>query len=374
MKNYLGWRTLPLAILLGALSAVSLATAEKFIPPARPIPLAPEYNSATPPAPPALPQQTQVSVAPAPTPPPAAPITLQTPKPATLGQAKPGAPIPLTINQPAQQPATPTQPASYLAYDSESKEYTSKIGDTNAHFTFWITNVSKEVVAINSVRTSCGCTVAQLPETPWKLAPGTNGPIEVSVNLLGKSGTIVKSVTIDSTAGGKSLLVKVNIPAPANTIAAGNAAPNSGDIDRIKNMQSALADRQVVFKNKDCAKCHADPAVDKNGLAVLGQPLYNGVCANCHNSPQRASSVPDLKDTHRPTHPKTHEDWRKWIASGRVGSMMPAFSKAEGGPLTDQQIDSLVDYLSSTIPNTPIPATAQPVRLDTQPKQSASAK
>ena len=363
-----------MAILLGALSAVSLATAEKFVPPARPIPLAPEHNSATPPPPPALPQQTQVSVTAAPTPPPVALTTTQGPKPAGLVHPNPSAPIPLTINHPAQQPAAPAQPASYLAYDSESKEYNAKVGDTNAHFTFWLTNVSKEVVAINSVRTSCGCTVAQLPETPWKLAPGTNGPIEVSVNLLGKSGTIVKSVTVDSSAGGKSLLVKVNIPTPVNNVAAANAGPNSGDIDRIKNMQAALSDRQVVFKNKDCAKCHADPALDKNGLAVLGQPLYNGVCANCHNSPQRASSVTDLKDIHRPTHPKTHEEWRKWIASGRVGSMMPAFSKVEGGPLTDQQINSLVDYLSSTIPNTPIPATAQPVQLNTQPKQSASAK
>jgi mono/diheme cytochrome c family protein len=378
MNNNLGWRKLSFAVLVGALSAVSLAGAEKFVPPARPIPLAPEYNSATPPTPPAPPQQSQVSVAPA-AKAPTAPTLVQAPKTSPVVNPNPGAPIPLTFNNAAHpaapaQPAAPVQPASYLAYDSESKEYNAKVGDTNAHFTFWLTNVSKEVVAINSVRTSCGCTVAQLPETPWKLAPGTNGPIEVSVNLLGKSGTIVKSVTVDSTAGGKSLLVKVNIPPPANTVATANTAPNSGDVERIKNMQSALSDRQIVFKNKDCAKCHADPAVDKNGLAIMGQPLYKGVCANCHDSPNRASAVPDLKDSHRPTHPRTPEDWRKWIASGRVGSMMPAFSKTEGGPLTEQQINSLVDYLSSTIPNTIAPATAQPVLKDNKPKQSASAK
>ena len=364
-----------MAVLVGALSAVSLATAEKFVPPARPIPLAPENNSGTPPAPPALPQVTAAR----PPQTPVAPRIVQTPRTAPSVNQNPSAPIPLTISNPAQpttpaQPAAPAQPASYLAYDSESKEYNAKVGDTNAHFTFWLTNVSKEVVAINSVRTSCGCTVAQLPETPWKLAPGTNGPIEVNVNLLGKSGTIVKSVTVDSTAGGKSLLVKVNIPMPANTVAAANPTPNSGDVERIKNMQSALSDRQVVFKNKDCAKCHADPALDKNGLAVLGQPLYNGVCANCHDSPQRASMVPDLKDSRRATHPKSPEDWRKWIASGRVGSMMPAFSKSEGGPLTEQQITSLVDYLSRTIPNTPAPAAARPLLEENKSKQSASAK
>jgi mono/diheme cytochrome c family protein len=270
--------------------------------------------------------------------------------------------------------AAPTklQPATYLAWDSDSKELSPKLGETSAHFTFWLTNVSKEVVAVNSVRTSCGCTVAQLPAQPWKLEPGTNGPIEVSVNLVGKSGTIMKSVTVDSTAGVKSLLVKVNIPAPANSIA--KAGVNMGDVDRLKNMQAALADRQIIFKNKDCTKCHADPATDKAGLAVLGQPLYQGICANCHDSPNRASMVPNL---HALNHPTSPEHWKKWITSGRVGSMMPAFAKAEGGILTDEQINSLVDYLAKTIPSNPAlrpaPATAQPIQIQNT-KQSASAK
>ncbi|HUR45103.1 MAG TPA: DUF1573 domain-containing protein, partial [Candidatus Saccharimonadales bacterium] len=279
MKNELGWSKLSWTVVLGTLSLASLAIAEKFIPPARPIPLAPEYNSATPPPPPTLPAQPAATIAPKQMT--VAPTSGAFPGSKAIGGLQPATqtPAPFKLNNP--QPAGATQPANYLAYDSESKEYNAKVGDTNAHFTFWLTNVSKEVVAINSVRTSCGCTVAQLPETPWKLAPGTNGPIEVSVNLLGKSGTIVKSVTVDSSAGGKSLLVKVNIPTPANNPAMVNGAPNSGDVDRIKNMQSALSDRQVVFKNKDCAKCHADPAVDKSGFAVMGENLYKGVCANC---------------------------------------------------------------------------------------------
>src|SRR3954466_9493250 len=98
----------------------------------------------------------------------------------------------------------PSQPANYLTWDSEMKEYHAKVGESMAHFTFYLTNVSKEVVSVNSVHTSCGCTVAQLPEQPWRLAAGTNGPINVTVNLAGKSGTIVKSVTADTTAGIKS--------------------------------------------------------------------------------------------------------------------------------------------------------------------------
>lgn len=368
MRKTQPWRTLSFAAVLGtccALPALVLA-AQKFVPPARPIPLAPEYNSVTPPPPAPVAQTAPAAPNPAPRPP--QPVR---PLPRPVVSSTPVSVPPVNLNA----AITNLQPASYLAWDADSKEVSSKVGDTNAHFTFWLTNVSSEVVAINSVRTSCGCTVAQLPAQPWRLAPGTNGPIEVSVNLLGKSGTIVKSVTVDSTAGVKSLLVRVNIAAPANTIAgAGSATPNMGDVERIKNMQAALQDRQVVFKNHECAKCHADPAVDKNGLAVLGQPLYQGVCANCHDSPNRASMVPNL---HALNHPTSPEHWKRWIRSGRVGSMMPAFAKSEGGILTDEQIDSLVDYLSKTIPTNPVrqpaPATAKPVEANAS-KQSASAK
>ncbi|MDB6030806.1 MAG: hypothetical protein JWM16_1144 [Verrucomicrobiales bacterium] len=351
-----------MAVVLGTCCAVPFGAtaAEKFVPPARPIPLAPE--------PPPLPVAQIPPVTAKPFTPPAGSAPFQ-------AQSSPAGPKPVSVTSApvSVPPPVKLQPATYLAWDSDSKELSPKLGETSAHFTFWLTNVSKEMVAVNSVRTSCGCTVAQLPSQPWKLEPGTNGPIEVSVNLAGKSGTIMKSVTVDSSAGIKSLLVKVNIPAPSNTVA-GAAGGVMGDVDRIKNMQATLADRQIVFKNKDCIKCHAEPATDKNGLAVLGQPLYQGVCANCHDSPNRASMVPNL---HALNHPTSPEHWKKWVTSGRVGSMMPAFAKAEGGILTDAQINSLVEYLSKTIPSnpvqTPAPTTAQPVQ-NNQPKQSASAK
>jgi hypothetical protein len=60
--------------------------------------------------------------------------------------------------------------------------------------------------------------------------------------------------------------------------------------------------------------------------------------------------VPDLKNL---PHATDAEHWRGWITYGRVGSLMPAFAKAEGGPLTDQQIASLVDFLVRSHPSKP---------------------
>src|SRR5207245_739261 len=93
-----------------------------------------------------------------------------------------------------------------LAADAEAKEYAAKPEDTTASFTFIVTNISTNVVVINRVQTSCGCTVAKLPSTPWKLDPGSNGPIQVTVDLRGKQGLISKSVTVESDSGYKSLI------------------------------------------------------------------------------------------------------------------------------------------------------------------------
>jgi mono/diheme cytochrome c family protein len=56
--------------------------------------------------------------------------------------------------------------------------------------------------------------------------------------------------------------------------------------------------------------------------------------------------VPDLRNL---KHPTDAAHWRQWIATSKPGSLMPAFGKAFDGPLSDAQIDSLVEYLSKTM-------------------------
>ncbi len=110
------------------------------------------------------------------------------------------------------------RPRAALQWDAEFKEICPKAGDAAATFTFWFTNTSPDEIIITGVRASCGCTTAKIPAVPWKIVPGTNSPIEVSVDLRGKQGVISKTVTVDSTAGAKPLTFRINIPAaaPAN--------------------------------------------------------------------------------------------------------------------------------------------------------------
>ena len=205
------------------------------------------------------------------------------------------APPPLTPPAVSPRPVAippPSAPDSNaLKWDADVKEVNARPGELSAPFSFVVTNVSDHEVTINALRTSCGCTVAQLPTTPYKLEPGSNVSIAVTLDLRGKSGTLAKTVTVASSAEIKSLIVRANIPqatpgvpvaypaAPVSVASSPVAVPGSPERlpgvpiamprvpivvpianatgDRAMNIQNALADRQAVFKG-DCATCHVD--------------------------------------------------------------------------------------------------------------------
>lgn len=240
---------------------------------------------------------------------------------------------------------TPPAAANALVFDAETKDYNAKVGEESAPFTFIASNASKADVLINSLRTSCGCTVAQLPSQPYTLHPGASVPISVAMDLRGKSGVMTKSISVDSSAGFKSLLVRAHIP-PAPSPGANQNAPAiaGGQMDRAKNIQSALVDRGAIFKG-NCAECHV-----QKGIGKLGKELYDADCGICHDAEHRAAMVTDLKV------PRTSRDlafWKQWIEEGKAGTLMPGFAAAHGGPLTKEQVDSLVTYLYHNFPKEP---------------------
>jgi hypothetical protein len=57
-----------------------------------------------------------------------------------------------------------------------------------------------------------------------------------------------------------------------------------------------------------------------------------------------------VTDLHALKQTPTKAYWEAWIRNGKVGSMMPAFTLEKHGPLSNEQIDSLVDYLMTEFP------------------------
>ena len=252
-------------------------------------------------------------------------------------------------------------PDGVLAWDALLKATETTNGQDFARFVFNFTNVATAVditlvtnitaditnivsvtnaltpmpVTIMSVHPSCGCTTAELPPTPWMIPPGGTGQIKLAVNLAGKAGTVFKTVNVATDKGKKDLMLRITIapPPPPRMMS---------DAERAAALAAAKVDRQAVFKG-DCASCHSPKS-----QGIYGAELYHDVCAICHESEHRATSVPDLHAVKVPT----NEDfWRTWVAGGKPGSLMPAFSQAQGGPLTDLQIASLAAFLNMTFPS-----------------------
>lgn len=258
--------------------------------------------------------------------------------PAYSPDGQPAPPIPgapsMIPGHPLPPPTGPPLAPSLLAWDGEAKEATVTFGAAQASFAFQVSNVSPGPITITSVQSSCGCTVAKLPSIPWTLSPGTQGTIDVVMNLAGKRGINIKNLTVNTDHGFKTLTVRTNIQEPP----AGAMNP----ADRAKNLQIASANRQAVLYG-ECAACHSDPATNR-----MGADLYQAACTICHEAAHRADNVPDLKHLQKPTDANY---WRTWITSSAQGKLMPAFATEHGGILTPAQIDSLVKYLAESIPS-----------------------
>jgi mono/diheme cytochrome c family protein len=240
-----------------------------------------------------------------------------------------------------------------LVWDSLVKDAWPQPGQPTAEFEFEATNVSDAVVTVESVTTSCGCTLAKIPSQPWPFAPHTNGEMTVSVNLAGKSGTVTKYVTVNTEKlGSQVLTVTIHMP-------------DSPEATRQRNLQMATVDRQAVFKG-DCARCHSDP-----GEGKLGADLFQSVCGVCHEAKTRATMVADLKNLN---HATDYDFWKMTITIGKPGTLMPAFATVAGGPLTDEQIDSLARFLVTKFPSHATNSTATSVLLPAAAVTPAGAK
>ena len=203
-------------------------------------------------------------------------------------------------------------------------------------FEFHFENDTTEEVRITRAFTSCGCTVAKLPATPWIIKPGQKGSIPITMDLRGKSGVIIKETTIITNLGSITLSTKVSI-GTANSPTGRVRSPE----ERAANLREAAQNRQAIFQGK-CVECHVKPTVGKRG-----KQLYATACGICHESKNRAPFVPDLRPL---ASGKDRQYWQQWTAESKPNTLMPAFAKKHGGPLDENQIKTLVAYLIRIFP------------------------
>lgn len=150
-----------------------------------------------------------------------------------------------------------------------------------------------------------------------RIKPGEDAQITVTLDPAGKVGPTTKKVTIAS-----------NDPErPAVTVRI------SANVDHTLDLVPGEPIEDVLFGRADCARCHAD-----RGKGMTGVPLYRALCAMCHGMLEEyAPSLPEAI--------RNRAALRGWVADGKGERGMPGYSLDNGGPLTDEQIDTLVESM-----------------------------
>lgn len=197
--------------------------------------------------------------------------------------------------------------------------------DSEVQATFYLYNVGGDYLRIDNIETTCGCTVAEIENKV--IAPGDYAEVIATLDTSLKLGKVAKKITVhsnDPKTPEYELFLK-------------------GDVEfkMVGHERIEVKDPLVLFKGK-CATCHVD-----RGVGKVGKDLFVADCAMCHGftgegrkdiAPSLLTGMPD-DDTH-------FESIRKIIAEGTPHSPeMPPYSTAKGGPLNDDEIESLVNYL-----------------------------
>jgi len=222
-----------------------------------------------------------------------------------------------------------------LTWDAVAKAHNAKPGEQDIGFEFRFQNKTSGEIRIKRADSSCGCTVARLPNLPWIITAGQKGGIPVTMDIRGKSGIITKTITIVTDKGIILLKARVAIGSTSKTLT------KRSKEERAANLRAAAQNRQAIFQGK-CVDCHVKPTVGKQG-----KQLYATACGICHESKNRAPFVPDLRPL---ANGKDKQYWQQWTAQSKPNTLMPAFAKEHGGSLDEKQIKSLVAYLLRIFP------------------------
>jgi hypothetical protein len=81
-----------------------------------------------------------------------------------------------------------------LVWDKDTIVFKAKPGDTETNVDFAFTNKGKRPLRIRRVRTSCGCTAAQMSKDVFE--PGEKGTLSVTFRFEGRTGKQLKTIFV----------------------------------------------------------------------------------------------------------------------------------------------------------------------------------
>lgn len=96
-----------------------------------------------------------------------------------------------------------TSNAAEISFEEKVFDYGTITKGADGNHTFTFTNTGNSPLVIESVKSSCGCTVPKKPEAP--IAPGASGIIQVHYDTQ-RLGVFRKTITVITNAGTNSVV------------------------------------------------------------------------------------------------------------------------------------------------------------------------
>lgn len=211
----------------------------------------------------------------------------------------------------------PLQVLAQLKIDPEKISLGKVISGTVAEGHFTITNLGSHPLHIDEILSYCGCTIVDF--SPQELQPNKSLEIQFTLDTHELSGRVIRQITVNSN---DSLRPSVDVEVTVFALSESHKA----------------IDGKSPF-DEGCIRCHGNVAFDD-----MGEPLFQKVCASCHGNYGLGGLAPTINDfdyvtAHQPNY------FRNIIKFGVDQSAMPGFHALAGGPLSDRQIESLVELM-----------------------------
>ena len=203
-----------------------------------------------------------------------------------------------------------------ISFTTDHHDFGNVLQGKTVEYTFRFENKGTEDLLIKEVTTSCGCTAALVSSSTVK--PGEKGEITVSYDSQGRAGAVSRTITI----------VSNDLVEPVKELTITATVTSS--------MHTTFNVNESLFSDK-CGACHFSPALNKKG-----KELYDAVCTFCHG--RTAVGIERLKVMEMVV-------IKEITRNGIAGTEMPAWIKEQGGPLDEEQIRSLSNFIKGESAN-----------------------
>ena len=211
-----------------------------------------------------------------------------------------------------------------IRFEKTAHDFGKLPSDSKVAFSWSFRNIGDAPLKITGTRPQCGCTATVQDDT--LIPPGGSGSLEITFDPAGLSGSIRKSLAVrtNERSERRTLLeIMATVIPVERKVEEGTHPPTAG--------QSLLIG--------SCAGCHAAPAAGRTGA-----DLYAAVCAMCHGDNATGGLAPSLREQDYLAS-RDDVELHGYITYGSANPKMPGFSALMGGPLSEPQIDSLVELL-----------------------------